>query len=75
MFPTATGKHGWEGIFQSGKSEGILSRLEKSENFAQNTGKIRKKYTGQLKKNTRKVREKCQPVKVKTLQIWYHTSN
>ena len=29
----------WEGIFQSGKSQGILSRLEKSGNFAQNTGK------------------------------------
>ena len=25
----------WEGIFQSGKSQGILSRLEKSGNFAQ----------------------------------------
>ena len=35
----------WEGIFQSGKSRGILSRLEKSGNFAQNTGK-----TGNLNK-------------------------
>ena len=32
----------WEGIFQSGKSQGILSRLEKSGNFAQNTGKTGK---------------------------------
>ena len=32
----------WEGIFQSGKSWEILSRLEKSGNFAQNTGKIGK---------------------------------
>ena len=30
-----------EGIFQSGKSQQILIRLEKSENFTQNTGKIR----------------------------------
>ena len=32
----------WEGIFQSGKSQGILSRLEKSGNFGQNTGKTGK---------------------------------
>ena len=32
----------WEGIFQSGKSQGILSRLEKSGNFAQNTRKTGK---------------------------------
>ena len=57
----------WEGIFQSGKSQGILLRLEKSGNFTQNTGKIEKK--------TGKVREICQLVIVKTLQIWYHTSN
>ena len=41
MVPTETGKQ--EGIFQSGKSQGILSRLEKSGNFTQNTGKIKKK--------------------------------
>ena len=29
----------WEGIFKVGKSRGILSRLEKSGNFTQNTGK------------------------------------
>ena len=40
----------WEGIFQSGKSQGILSRLEKSENFTQNTGKIGKNYTGKLRR-------------------------
>ena len=40
----------WEGIFQSGKSQGILSRLEKSGNFTQNTGKIRTNYTGKLKR-------------------------
>ena len=32
----------WEGIFQSGQSKGILSRLEKSGNFTQNTGKSEK---------------------------------
>ena len=31
----------WEGIFQSGKSQGILNRLEKSGKIAQNTGKLR----------------------------------
>ena len=43
MVPTGTGKSGIMGRhFQSGKSQGILSRLEKSGNFTQNTGKIRK---------------------------------
>ena len=32
----------WEGVFQSGKSEGILNRLEKSGKITQNTGKMRK---------------------------------
>ena len=32
----------WEGIFQSGKSPGILNRLEKSGKITQNTGKLRK---------------------------------
>ena len=53
MVPTGTGKQGkpgkWEGIFQSRKGQGILSRLEKSENFTQNTGRIRKNYSGKLK--------------------------
>ena len=40
----------WEGIFQSGKSQGILSRLEKSGNFTQNTGKIRQHKTGKFLK-------------------------
>ena len=31
----------WEGIFQSGKSQGILNRLEKSGETTQNTGKLR----------------------------------
>ena len=40
--PTRTGKPGkWEGIFQSGKSQRILNRLEKSGKITQNTGKLR----------------------------------
>ena len=35
----------WEGIFQSGKSQGILTRLEKSGKITQNTGKLRKFQT------------------------------
>ena len=30
----------WEGIFQSGKSRGILNRLEKLGKIKQNTGKL-----------------------------------
>ena len=46
MVPTMTGNRKnlekWEGIFQSGKSQGILLRLEKSGNFTPNTGKSEK---------------------------------
>ena len=31
----------WTNFFQSGKSQGILCRLEKSGKFGQNTGKVR----------------------------------
>ena len=42
MVPTWTGKPGIIGkLFQSGKSQGILHRLEKSGKFGQNTGKVR----------------------------------
>ena len=30
----------WEGIFRSGKSQGILNRLEKSGKITQSTGKL-----------------------------------
>ena len=51
MIPTGTGKPGkWDGIFQLGKSPGILLNLEKSGNFTQNIGKIRKNYTRKLEK-------------------------
>ena len=40
--PTLTGKPGKMGRhFQSGKSQGILNRLEKSGKITQNTGKVR----------------------------------
>ena len=39
--PTQTGKMGRHAIFQSGKSQGILNRLEKSGKITQNTGKLR----------------------------------
>ena len=35
----------WEGVFQSGKSQGILTRLEKSGKITQNTGKLREFQT------------------------------
>ena len=35
----------WEGIFQSGKSQGILNRLEKSGKITQNTGKLKEFQT------------------------------
>ena len=35
----------WEGIFQSGKSQGILNRLEKSGKITQNTRKFREFQT------------------------------
>ena len=37
--PTRTGNlEKWEGIFKSGKSQGILNKLEKSGKITQNTG-------------------------------------
>ena len=67
MVPTGTGKPGkWEDFFQSGKSQGILLKiLEKSEKI----------IYWKTEKNTRKVREICQLLIVKTLQIWYHALN
>ena len=50
-----------------------MLRLENSGNFTQNTGKSEKKLYWQIEKNTEKVREICQLVIVKTLEIWYHT--
>ena len=65
----------WESIFQSAKSRGILLRLKRPGNFPQNTGKIRKKLYWKIEKNTGKVLEICQPIIVKTLQIWSHALN
>ena len=54
MVPTGTGNQGKPGKmgrhFPVREKSGILSRLEKSGNFPQNTGKIRKNYTGKLKR-------------------------
>ena len=76
MVPTGTGNLGKPGKmgrhFPVGEKSGNFVKTgkvgEKLGNFTQNTGKIGKNYTG-------KVREICQPVIVKTLQIWYHTLN
>ena len=38
----------WEGIFQSGRSQGILNRLEKSGKITQNTGKLREFETNAI---------------------------
>ena len=54
-----------EGIFQSGKSQGILPKILENQ----------EKLYWKIEKNTGKVREICQPVIVKTLLIWYHTLN
>ena len=73
MVPTGTGKlenlEKWEGILQSGKSQGksqeiLLKILEKSKQIILEK---RKKYW--------KSQEFWQSVIVKTLQIWYHTLN
>ena len=59
-------------------SQGILSRLEKSGKSQGILLKILEKLEKiywKIEKNTGKVREICQPVIVKTLQIWYHTLN
>ena len=63
MVPTRTGKNGR-----------AFSSQEKSGNFTQSTGKS-EKFRWKTGKNTEKVREICQPVIVKTLQIWYQTLN
>ena len=44
--PTRTGKsEKWEDIVQSGKSQGILNRLEKSGRITQKSGKLREFQT------------------------------
>ena len=52
-----------ENFFQSGKSEGILNRLEKSGNFAQNTGKMRDFYP-KCWKNGRDFYQNCKSDKI-----------
>ena len=77
MVPTGTGNQG-----KPGKIGRHFPVREKSGNFVK-TGKVRefyskywknwKKLYWKIEKNTGKVREICQPVIVKTLQIWYQT--
>ena len=71
MVPTGTGNQG-----KPGKMRRHFPVREKSGNFVK-TGKVREFYSKywKIEKNTGKVREICQPVIVKTLQIWYHTLN
>ena len=79
MVPTGTGNQG-----KPGKMGRHFPFREKSGNFVK-TGKVRefyskywknqKKLYWKIEKNTGKVWEICQPVMVKTLQIWYHTLN
>ena len=75
MVPTGTGNQGKPGKMgryfpvrencQNGKSQGILLKI---------LGKSQKIILENLKEYW-KVREICQPVIVKTLQIWYHALN
>ena len=60
----------WEGIFQSGKSQGILNRLEKSGNFEQ-TGKVRENHTKYWK--TEEISEKiiCYFSMIFKLTVYY----
>ena len=79
MVPTGTGNQG-----KPGKMGRHFPVREKSGNFAK-TGKVQRillkklgkseKLYWRIEKNTGKVREICQPVIVKTLQIWYQTLN
>ena len=61
----------WEGIFKSGN----FVKTGKVREFYSKYWKNQKKLYWKIEKNTGKVREICQPVIVKTLQIWYHTLN
>ena len=74
MVPTGTGNQGKPG--KMGRHFPVREFCQdwKSRNFTQNTGKFKKLYW-KIEKNTGKVGQICQPVIVKTLQIWYHTLN
>ena len=79
MVPTGTGNQGKPGKmgrnFPVREKSGNFVKTGKVRNFTQNTGKKSEKIKLEIEKNTGKVREICQPVIVKTLQIWYHTLN
>ena len=79
MVATGTGNQG-----KPGKMGRHFPVREKSGNFFK-TGKVREFYSKywknrkilhwKIEENTGKVREICQPILVKTLQIWYHILN
>ena len=75
VVPTGTGNQGkpgkWKGIFQSGN----FVKTGKVREFYSKYWKNWKKLYWKIEKNTGNVREICQPVIVKTLQIWYNTLN
>ena len=66
MVPTGTGNQG---------KPGKMGRHFPVREFYSIYWKNQKKLYWKIEKNTGKVREICQPVIVKTLQIWYHTLN
>ena len=63
MVPTGTGKRG------------KMERHFPVREFYSKYWKNQKNLYWKTEKNTGKVREICQPVIVKTLQIWYQTLN
>ena len=75
MVPTGTGNQGkpgkMGGIFQLGN----FVKTGKVGEFYSKYWKNKKKLYWKIDKNTGKVREICQQVIVKTLQIWCHTLN
>ena len=66
MVPTGTGNQG---------KPGKMGRHFPVRELYSKYWKNQKKLYWKIEKNTGKVREICQQVIVKTLQIWYHTLN
>ena len=66
MVPTGTGNQG---------KPGKMGRHFPVGEFYSKYWKNQKKLYWKIEKNTGKVKDICQPVIVKTLQIWYNTLN
>ena len=79
MVPTGTGNQGkprkMGGHFPVREKSGNFVKMGKVREFYSKYWKNQKKLYWKIEKNTGKVREICQPVIVKTLQVWYHTLN